>query len=297
MRIRKTIGAMLIATVAFVGAMEVNASAKVFPPELYVGGFLLGPQAYTFNRFSLMEAIDKTKEVGCSVIEIYPGQRFSPENDARFSHDSDPSLWAQAKIKLERTGVRVVNYGVVGLPNNEEQARKVFDFAKIMGIPTITSEPSIEAMDLLEELVKEYDIKLAIHNHPSNPNNPNYRIWDPEYVLEMVQDRDPRIGACADSGHWMRSGVNPLEAIQLLEGRIISLHLKDLNEFDNRGAHDVIFGQGEANIEEILLELRRQHFTGNISIEYEHNWDDNVGDVAQCVDFIREFGKRHDAVN
>lgn len=273
-------------------------ASQPFPDELYVGGFLLGPQAYSFNRYSLFEAIENAKAVGCNVIEMYPGQRLSPDDDTGFSHNSDPSVWAKVKMKLEQTGVRAVNYGVVGLGTDEEAARKVFDFAKLMGIPIVTSEPPLAAMDMLEKLVKEYDIKLAIHNHPKRPNNPDYKIWDPEYVLSMVEGRDPRIGACADTGHWMRSDVDPLEALQVLEGRIISLHLKDLNEFGSEAyqegrSHDVIWGTGEAGIEEILDELRRQHFEGNISIEYEHNWENNVGDIAQCVDFVREYGNQN----
>ena len=89
----------------------------------------------------------------------------------------------------------------------------------------------------------------------------------------------------------MRSGVKPLEALEILKGRIISSHLKDLNEFDVRDAHDVHYGEGKANLNAILDEYRKQGFTGNISIEYEYNWENNVDDVAACIDFVREYGK------
>lgn len=267
------------------------AQAQAFPKEAYVGGFLIGPQAYSFNRYTFFEAVDKAVEANCRVIEAYPGQRLSPEDDTRFNHDAPPSVWAKAKMKLENAGVRLVNYGVVGLGKDEEANRKVFDFCKVMGIPTITSEPQEGSMDILEKLVKEYDIKLAIHNHPVRKNNPDYKYWDPEYVAKLVEGRDWRIGACADTGHWARSGVKPLEALNILEGRIISAHLKDLNKFGEHSAHDVHFGEGVCNIKEVLDELKRQGFQGNISIEYEHNWENNVGDVAACIDFVREYGK------
>jgi sugar phosphate isomerase/epimerase len=274
-------------TVASVVICPVEIQAEPYPPELYVGGFLIGPQAYTFNRFTFFEAVDKAKEAGASVIEAYPGQRLSPDDERPFNHDASPEVWAKAKMKLKKTGVRLVNYGVVGLGSTEESMRKVFNFVTIMEIPCITTEPANEEdFDLIEKLVREYDIKVAIHNHPK-PS----KYWDPNYVLEVIKDRDPRIGACADTGHWMRSGVKPLEALEILKGRIISSHLKDLNEFDVRDAHDVHYGEGKANLKAILDEYRKQGFTGNISIEYEYNWENNVDDVAACIDFVREYGK------
>lgn len=278
-----------LAVTGFGFILSPPAQAGEYPPELYVGGFLIGPQAYSFNRFSFFEAVDKAKEAGASVIEAYPGQRLKPGSDVAFNHDAAPSVWAEAKMKLRKTGIRLVNYGVVGLGSTEESMRKVFDFATVMDIPCITTEPGDEKdFDLIEKLVKEYNIKVAIHNHPK-PS----KYWDPSYVLKCIEGRDPRIGACADTGHWMRSGVKPLEALKILEGRIVSSHLKDLNEFGSREAHDVHYGQGAGNLKEVLDEFRRQGFTGNISVEYEHNWENNVGDVAACIDFVREYGKNN----
>jgi sugar phosphate isomerase/epimerase len=104
----------------------------------------------------------------------------------------------------------------------------------------------------------------------------------------MVKGRDARLGACADTGHWLRSNITPVNALKILEGRIISSHLKDLNEVGDR-AHDVPFGAGAANIPAILNELRRQGFNGNISIEYEYNWENSVPEVAQCIGFVRGY--------
>lgn len=201
----------------------------------------------------------------------------------------------QSPVELEKAGVRVVNYGVVAA-GDEKGIQQIFDFAKIMGIPCVTTEPTegkeAEMLDIYEKFAKLYDIKVAIHNHPKRDDHAGYKIWDPQFVLDLVKDRDSRVGAGCDTGHWVRSGVKPLEAIQLLKGRVISLHLKDLNEFSPSG-HDVPFGQGIGDVEKILDELRAQGFDGNISIEYEHNWDNNVGDIAQCIDFVREYGKKN----
>ena len=89
----------------------------------------------------------------------------------------------------------------------------------------------------------------------------------------------------------MRSGIKPVEALKVLRGRIISAHLKDLNEFGVRNAHDVPFGQGKADMKAVLDELKAQGFQGNLSIEYEHNWDNSLPEVTQCVDYIKAYGK------
>jgi sugar phosphate isomerase/epimerase len=148
----------------------------------------------------------------------------------------------------------------------------------------------VEAMDTIEPLVKEFDVMVAIHNHPRQPDNPNYKVWDPKYVLDVVRNRDRRIGACADTGHWVRSGIRPVDALRILRGRIISSHLKDLNEMAPR-AHDVPYGFGVSDIPAILEELRRQKFDGNISVEYEHEMDRSMPMVAQCVGFVRGYGQ------
>ncbi len=246
----------------------------------------LGMQAYSFNRFTFFEAVDKTRALEMKYIEVYPGQTLSKEkSDVRTSHDmssADRKLMLQ---KLDEAGVKLTNYGVVSLPNNEAECRKVFNFAKEMGIETIVSEPPEDAFELIDKLCEEYKINVAIHNHPK----PSH-YWDPDTVLKVCKGRSGRIGACADTGHWMRSGVNPLEAIKKLgaEKRIISLHFKDLNEFGNPKAHDVIWGTGLADAGAILTELARQDFKGVFSIEYEYNWLDSMPEISGCVAFFRK---------
>jgi sugar phosphate isomerase/epimerase len=266
-----------------------RAAAERIPDAHRIGGFAIGCQAYSFNRFTAFEAIEKTAQAGGKVIEFYPGQRLSADTgDVRLDQNLSDENIAKLKAKLDRHGVRAVNFGVVGLGTDEAANRKVFEFARKMGIPTVTSEPDARAFDLLERLVKEYDIRLAIHNHPRNPNDPNYRYWDPNYVLSLVRNRDRRIGACADTGHWVRSGVRPVDALRILRGRVLSSHLKDLH-VAGPGGHDVPFGNGVSDIKGILDELRRQNFDGNISVEYEYNWENSVPDIAQCIGFVRGY--------
>ncbi len=273
-----------------------SAPANAQPPipdEHKVNGWAIGCQAYTFNRFTAFEAIEKTAAAGGRVIEFYPGQRLSREDgDLKVDHASPQvdTVIARLQAKLRQHGLKAVNYGVVGIPNDEAQARKIFDFAKKMGLYAITTE-SANAINLIEKLAREYDIAVAFHNHPGDIRNPAYKVWNPYYVAGLVEGRDPRLGACADTGHWARSGIKPLEALRVLRGRIISAHLKDLNEFGKREAHDVPFGQGVCDIGAVLDELKQQGFRGNLSIEYEHNWENSLPEVTQCVNFVRNHGR------
>lgn len=256
------------------------------PDTHRVGGFALGCQAYSFNRFSAFEAIEKTAMAGGKVIEFYPGQKFSVEkSNVQLGEGLSDDLIAELKAKLDKHGVRAAAFGVVGLGKNVENNRRVFEFVKKVGIGTITTEPDASAFNVIEPMVKEYDVRVAIHNHPRN-NNPNYKYWDPKYVLSLVDKLDKRIGACADTGHWVRSGIKPVDALKTLRGRVLSSHLKDLNVFEP-GGKDSIYGTGVSDIPAILNELRAQKFDGVVSIEYENNWDNSVPDIAQCIGFVR----------
>jgi len=263
-------------------------TAAPIPDDAKIAGFAVGCQAYTFNRFTAFEAIEKTAQAGGKIIEFYPGQKLSAaQPEVKLHHDASAETIAAIKAKLAKHGVRAVNYGVVG-GTDEAEWRKIFEFAKKLDLYAITTE-DVANLDLIEKLVKEFDIRVGYHEHRKQPDNPKYELWDPNYVLSLVKNRDPRIGACADTGHWATSGLKPLDAVRILRGRIVSAHLKDRPVIGQQ-REDVILGTGVSDIKGILQELKSQGFAGNISIEYEANWNDSVPDVAQCIGFIRGWG-------
>lgn len=285
---RNFTAALLATTLA---TLTTNAPAAPIPEDAKIAGFAVGCQAYTFNRFTAFEAVEKTAQAGGKIIEFYPGQKLSTEQpDLKLHHDATEDTIAAIKAKLAKHGVRAVNYGVVG-GKDEAEWRKIFEFAKKLDLYAITTE-DVPHIDLIEKMVKEFDIRAAYHQHKRQPDNPKYELWDPHYVLSLVKNRDPRIGACADTGHWASSGLKPLDCIKILQGRIISAHLKERLEI-GRQLPDAIYGTGVADIKGILDELKKQGFDGNIAIEYEANWNESVPDVAQCVGFIRGWGAGH----
>jgi sugar phosphate isomerase/epimerase len=279
--------AALIAVLALTAASA--AAENKIPEEYRTGGFYMGCIAYTFDRFTLLESLEKTAEAGGRVVELCAKTKLSKEEpNVAFDYHASAQTVQKVKDKLVQCKLKAAAYAVIPFPPDEAEARKLFEFVKMMGIRAIVTEPA-EPMNLIEKLVKEYDIMVGFHNHPRQPGNPGYRMWDPNYILSVVKDRDPRIGCCADTGHWVRSNLKPVECLRVLKGRIVCSHLKDLNEM-GPAAHDVPYGTGVADIPGILEELKAQGFAGNLSIEYEYHWENSSPEVGQCIGFVRGYG-------
>lgn len=222
-------------------------------------------QCWTFREFTFLETLDKIKELGIEYVEAYPGQPLSKDMpDVQMGPDLTGEQQQWVKDELNKRGLRLTALGVIHFDNTEEATRKVFAFAKAMGIPTVVIEPQYDDLSLIEQMVKEYDIKAAIHNHPK-PS----KYWNPETVEAALKGLDPRVGICCDTGHWMRSGVDPVQALRMFEGRIWNVHMKDLNEFGSVEAYDVPFGTGKGKIKAVLAELTLQNYPGTISVEHE----------------------------
>ena len=200
-------------------ALTLNANAGNIPVDCKIGGFAIGCQAWTFNHFSAYEAVELTALAGGKCIEFYPGQNLSPgQPDVPWDHHASDETIAAMKAYLAKHGLRAVNYGVVH-GKDEAEWRQIFEFARKLDLYAITTE-DVDKLDMIEKLVKEFDIRIAIHNHPRRSDDPDYKVWNPAYVLSIVKDRDPRIGACADIGHWATSGIKPVDAVKILKGRI-----------------------------------------------------------------------------
>jgi sugar phosphate isomerase/epimerase len=236
----------------------------------------LGCQAWSFNDMTFYDAIDETAALGLHYIEAFPNQKVRPRRETKFNHELSHEDRREIKKRLSDNGVRLVNFGVGGY------SKEIFDFAKDMGIETLVCEPKFEDFDALEKLCDNYLINVAIHDHPK-PS----KYWNPDTVVAHCQGRTRRIGACCDTGHWMRSDIKPVDALKKLEGRIISFHLKDLNEF-GKGAHDVPWGTGRGDIKGILAEVQRQGVKPVFSVEYEYHYGKSVPEIAECVAYFNQ---------
>lgn len=267
-------------------ALAVNVIAAPIPEAARQNGLTIGCQAYSFKEFSAFEAIAKTKESGGTIIEFYPGQKLRPDSPKEevVSHNASPDVIKALKDECNRVGIHPVNYGVVRAADAAE-IRKIMEFARTMGLYSVCSE-STELVADWEAAVKEFDIKVAFHEHGGSMSRPEYKVWHPLYILGVVESRDSRIGACADLGHWCTSGLKPVECLRILKGRVISVHLKDKSEFGPQGVV-VPAGKGVVDVAACIAELKKQNFQGHFSVEHENDWKDSVPKIKESIEFTR----------
>lgn len=285
-------GAAATAGLALARFLPDTARAAAIPPAAPAAkklGWELAVAQYTFRRFSLYETLPFLAQLGVDRLEPAFFLKLDRARPELKSGDSlTPELRAELRERLASNGVRLSGY-YAKVESDETATRAAFQFAKEMGIPTIVSEPPPDAMGMVERLCEEFQVDLAIHNHPRSPKS---LYWDPQNVLASCKGRSRRIGACCDTGHWVRSALDPIECIKKMEGRILSIHLKDVGEIGNPKAEDVPLGTGKANYGEILKQLHRQGFKGVLSVEYEHDTEKEleatrlIADVRECIAFV-----------
>jgi len=257
-------------------------------------GWQVAVHSYTFKNFSLSNAIDKTAEVGAKYMSISGSVNLMENGKIKTVPTTTLSEKDYAAIltHMKAKGItpKFVNMGVVKPTANEDESRKLFENAKRLGIDVLVAEPEThgkmselpKVMDVVEKLAVEFNIKVAIHNHPK----PSF-YWNPDTVLAAVKGRSPLLGSCSDVGHWVRSGLDPVECLKKLEGRVIALHFKDLvPEKNGKSRHDVPWGTGKSDVKAMMAELKRQGFKGAFCVEYEYHWDNSVPEIAQCVKFF-----------
>ncbi len=248
-------------------------------------GWKLGTQAYTFRKFTFFQAVDKTKELGLHYIEAYPGQKIGGGLDGVMNYHIDSATRQKIKEHLKKQDVKLMAFGVV-VPDTPAGWDSLFAFAKDMGISNIVSEPRPDELPHVSQLCDQYQINVAIHDHPK----PSH-YWSPDTLLAAIKGLSPRIGSCSDVGHWVRSGLNAVTCLKKLEGRIKELHFKDIASKTPK-AEDTIWGAGVMDLPGMLQELQRQNFKGLFSIEYEADPEDNMSQIKKSIQYFdTEVGK------
>jgi sugar phosphate isomerase/epimerase len=259
---------------------------KLSTPNAEKLGWRLSCGLYTFRDRSFYEAIDVIAGLGIVNVEpafFLPLSKEQPDLKTGESLSADQRR--EMKTRLDDRGLKMASY-YAPLEADTSAFRKVFDFSKEMGVETLVAEPPAEVFEALDKLCQEYKINLAIHNHAEAAGS---KYWKPENVLKVAEGRSKAVGACPDTGHYVRTGLDPSECLKKLEGRIISVHLKDVAEKGKVEARDVPLGQGKANYTQVLQTLAALKFKGLATIEYEHLSPQLVDDVAQCVKFVEDF--------
>jgi len=273
---------------AILGAAWAASRGLADTPADPFGGFTVGVQSYTFRAFTLEQCLKRTQDLGLKSAEFYPNH--VPMN-------SSPEKLAGIKKLLAEYGVTPIAYGVVPFTKDHDANTKAFEFAAKLGAKYLSADPSPDSFDSLDKLVAEYKIAVAIHPHgPTGKGKQLHRWSSAEVILKAVQDHDPLIGTCLDTGHLIRTAqvAEPLDSAQqvrVMGARNFGLHLKD---HDNKRRTDVPFGDpaGVLDVAGVLKALRAVKFGGYISIEYEANEADPSPDVKKCVEYFRATVKK-----
>jgi type 1 glutamine amidotransferase/sugar phosphate isomerase/epimerase len=249
-------------------------------------GWRLGIEAYTFHKYTLFEAIDRTAQLGLPYMGGLSFQKVSKEIPKNFDPQLTDDELKQIRLKLDKAGVRMLTYYIHNIPGDEAGCRRVFEFGRKIGIETFMSEPAPEALDTIEKFCDEYDINVALHNHDKKAS-PQY--WHPENVMKLCRGRSKKIGACGDLGYWMRSGIDPIEAMNILGDRLVTVQMHDLHELSPEG-HDVPWGAGAGKTEEFVKEIHRLGIKPTMfGLEYSYNWYESMPDIAKCVEFFNRI--------
>jgi sugar phosphate isomerase/epimerase len=249
-------------------------------------GWRLCCQLYTFRDRSFYEALPVLAGLGIRLIEpgfFLPLSKEQPQ--LKTCEDLTAGQRREMKQRMEDHGMKMASY-YGPIDKDPSIYRKVFDFSKEMGAGIIVAEPPPETFEALDKLCAEYEIKLAVHNHPEGSGS---KYWNPDTLVKACEGRSERIGGCPDTGHWVRSGLNVMECLRKYQKHIITIHLKDAAESGKRDSRDVPLGTGQANYTAVLRQLRDWKWKGVMTIEYEHLSPELVQDVAQCVKFVEDF--------
>lgn len=268
----------LILSIAFLCLESCKPTKQEWTPEI-------GVQLWTFKEFSVEEAIRKADSAGLKNIEVFEGQLLQAGSDAKLT----PSMTTESEAALvsmaRQAGIRI-NSAYLAPPADSTQWPIVFAFAKRLGLSYITMEPPAEALDYINQLAGEAGVPIALHNHPRGSSY----YWHPDTVYSVIQNR-VNLGACADIGHWGRSGLDLVQSLAKLNGRILGVHVKDITTPGQVDAADVPMGEGKLDLKAVLTELKKQEFKGVLVIEREGNWLNNTSEVKATADLINDLRK------
>ncbi|MEX2672480.1 MAG: sugar phosphate isomerase/epimerase [Phycisphaeraceae bacterium] len=247
-----------VAGTAWIGGFPARTHADTLESsaEKY-GGFKMGVQSYSFRNFNLEQTIERVADLDLHYVEFF---------GAHFGVTDDTSRIKAVKALLSPHGLNMPIHGVHGFSGDAAHNRRLFTFAKLAGIPLLSCDPAPDSFPILHDLVQEFDIKVGIHNH-----GPNHRYDMIDDSLEAVERWDKRIGFCPDTGHYMRSGENPIEMVHKLKDRLHGMHLKDQDGIHRNEPPETILGEGALDLKAFCSALREIGYDAPISYEYELN--------------------------
>ena len=242
-----------------------------------------GVALWTFHTFNFPQSLDKVDSAGIKYIEPNTFHKAGPELKDSLILQLSPSGIEKLKSMIAAKGLTCESIYIVG-DSTILSWKKQFDIAKALGVKFVTTEPPLNMWDSIDSLAGAYGVKVAIHEHWKGVS----KYWNPDTVLMAIKNH-PNFGACADLGHWPKSGIDPVEAVKKLSGHIIGIHLKDIAAFNDPKLKDVPVGTGVVNFPAVFAELKSQGFNGHIYIERDaEDQPSNLPSVIQTLKYYND---------
>jgi sugar phosphate isomerase/epimerase len=264
-------GAATLTAAGALTAIPATAIAAVTKPEADpFRGLKVGIASYSLRKFTLDQAITMTKQAGVQCLTL---------KDFHLPLKSTAEERREARRKVESAGLQLMGGGVIYIKNSEAEVRAAFDYARDAGMPVIVCSPDPAALDIVERCAKEYDIRIAIHNH--GPGDDRYA--SPLDVMRLVKDRDSRMGICMDVGHTVRIKQDPIKVMKACASRLYDFHIKDVTAADAKGGC-IEMGRGVIDLVGVIRTLVKLKFKGHVALEYE------IHDTAPMPGIQESFG-------
>ena len=234
----------------------------------------LGVASYSLRKFSRAQAIEMVKALGTPYINL---------KSVHLPFELAPEELAAGRREIEAAGLQIVGGGTITFDeDSDDGVRKYFAYAKAAGMPVIVATADPPILPRIERFAKQYDIKVAIHNHgPEDKHFPS-----PYDVLKHVRNMDPRMGLCIDIGHTVRTGTDVVRAAADAGPRLLDMHAKDLRDLTAKGSQCIV-GEGVIPISEIFRQLEAMRFAGYVNLEYEIDADDPLAGMKQSFAYMR----------
>ena len=250
----------------------VSSYANTFSADSSKFPFNLGIASYTFRKFPLEETLGMTKRLGLSKIAF---------KSHHLPLDASDELIASTVAKCKSEGIELYGAGVISMKTRED-VDNAFEYARKAEMKMIIGVPEHEFLPYVEEKVKEYDIKLAIHNH--GPGDDRYPSVESAYVL--IKDMDPRMGICLDIGHTKRINRDPEQDLLDYFGRIFDIHIKDVTQASKEGSTCEV-GRGVIDIPSFLKTVVKKKYSGTLAFEYEKDSGDPLPGLAESLGYVK----------
>lgn len=259
-----------------IAAVPGMANASVFAPKgkekKCKFDFGLGVASYSLRNFSREEALDMTLRCGVDRITF---------KSMHLPLDSSKEEIKNAVALCEQKGVDLYGGGVIYMKTKAE-VDQAFEYAKTAEMKMIVGVPNHELLEYVEGKVKEYDIKLAIHNH--GPGDKLYPSAESAYVL--IKDMDKRMGLCIDIGHTKRIGRDPEQDLKDFYDRVFDIHIKDVTKAEHDG-QTCIIGRGVIDFPSFLKAVEKSGYNGTLALEYEAEGDDPLPGMMESFGYVK----------